>query len=92
MSDSEPKQEAPTASSLNDKQFSERMSKCRKVWKTDYARILTHAKATGELSSYERLHSAITMNKGVTFGLFPLVAGGAYAHIWKMKPTDISKH
>ena len=31
------------------------------------------------------------MNKGVS-GLVPLVAGGAYAHIWKAKPTDISKH
>ena len=70
----------------------ERMEMCRKVWKTDYARILTHARATSELSAYERCHSAISVNKGITFGLVPLVGGGAYAHIWKTKPTDISKH
>ena len=70
----------------------ERMDMCRKVWKTDYARILMHAKATSELSAYERCHSAVKVNKGISFGLVPLVGGGAYAHIWKTKPTDISKH
>ena len=70
----------------------ERMDMCRKVWKTDYARILMHAKATSELSAYERCHSAVKVNKGISFGLVPLVGVGAYAHIWKTKPTDISKH
>ena len=69
-----------------------RMQVCRRVWKTDYARILSHARATQELSAYERLFTAISVNKGVTFGLVPLVAGGAYAHIFKTKPADISKH
>ena len=68
------------------------MRQCRDVWKTSYARILSHAKATGELSKYERCKSAVSANKGITFGLVPLVGGAAYAHIWYSSPKDISKH
>ena len=32
------------------------------------------------------------MNKGISFGLVPLVGAGAYAHIYKTKPSDLSKH
>ena len=84
--------EEATTSNTPTMDVNERMDMCRKVWKTDYARILMHAKATSELSAYERCHSAISVNKGISFGLVPLVGGGAYAHIWKTKPTDISKH
>ena len=52
---------------------------------------MTHAQATKELSSYESLKSAINVNKAVT-GFVPLVAGGAFAHIFKVKPVDTSKH
>ena len=61
------------------------------MFKLDYARILSHARATRELGAYERLHTACSMNK-VTTGLVPLTAGAAYAHIFKTKPTDTSKH
>ena len=64
----------------------------RQVWKTDYARIMTYARATKELSAYERCHSAISINKGISFGLVPVVGTAAYAHIYKTKPTDLSKH
>ena len=69
-----------------------RMQVCRQVWRTDYARILSHARATQELGAYERCHSAINVNKGISFGLVPLTALGAYGHIWKTKPSDIGKH
>ena len=70
----------------------ERMVKCREVWKTSYGRILMHARATSELSSYERCKTAIVANKGVSFGVVPLIGAAAYAHIWKTKPTDLTKH
>ena len=70
----------------------DRMAKCRQVWKTNYARILRHAHATGELSSYENCKTAISTNKGVSFFLVPLVGVALYAHILKMQPTDVSKH
>ena len=61
------------------------------MWKTDYARILMHARATAELSAYEKLHSACSLNKAVS-GIVPVVALGAFAHIYKAKPADTSKH
>ena len=53
---------------------------------------MTHARATKELSQYENCKSAISVNKGISFGLVPLVGTGAYAHIYKTKPTDLTKH
>ena len=81
-------QESTPASMDMDK----RMDLCRTVWTTSYARILTHARATKELISYERCHTAVSVNKGISFGLTPLVFAGAYAHIYKTKPTDLGKH
>ena len=65
---------------------------CRRVFERDHVRILQHARAHGELAAYQRLHSAVSTNKGVSFGLVPLVGLGAYAHIFKTKPTDLTKH
>ena len=50
-----------------------------------------HARATAELSAYERLHSVCNLNKAVS-ALVPLVGISAYCHIWKAKPKDTSKH
>ena len=65
---------------------------CRRVFKTDFARILTHAEATRELSTYNQYQSSISINKVVSFGILPVVGAAAYAHIWKTKPKDLTKH
>ena len=65
---------------------------CREVFKKAYGRVLLDQKATADLNAYNRINSAISINKGVTLGLAPVVGLGLYAHIWKAKPTDITKH
>ena len=54
--------------------------------------MLADQRATSELAAYNRINSVVSVNKGVTFGLAPLVGIGLSGHIWKTKPTDISKH
>ena len=54
-----------------------RVQKARKVFLRRYSDILTHAKASRELRAYNSKKSAISINKGITFGLVP-VSGFAY--------------
>ena len=49
MSAEESAQAATQSQSLD---YDKRMQTCRKVWRSDYARILTHARATKDLSRY----------------------------------------
>ena len=76
---------------MSESDMDKRYALSRQIWASDYARILTHARATKELSKYENLKSAVTVNYGVT-GSVPVVAGAAFAHIFKTKPDNYSKH
>ena len=71
-----------------------RMQLCRQIFRTQRGRVFAYhyQRATAELSAYSRLESAIVINKGVSFGLAPLVGAGIGAHIYKVAPTDLSKH
>ena len=51
--------------------------------KKSWARILSDAKATKDLSAYSFASNCVAMNKFVSFGLLPLVLVVAGGHFYK---------
>ena len=69
-----------------------RIEQCGMVFRANYTHILTSSKAYAELSKLNRMHSAQSFNKAVSFGLFPITALALGGHIAKMKPASTQMH
>ena len=66
-----------------------RIEQCGKVFRANYTHILESSKAYAELSKLNRMHTAQSVNKGVSMYLLPITAVALGAHITKMKPASI---
>ena len=69
-----------------------RIEQCGTVFRANYTHILESSKAYAELSKLNRMHTAQSVNKGVSKGLLPITALALGAHIAKMKPASFQMH
>ena len=69
-----------------------RIDQCGKVFRANYTHILSSSKAYAELSKLNRMHTAQSVDKAVSYGLFPITATLLGAHIAKMKPASTQMH